>query len=463
MNHTQKQLSLFVGALLVRLPFLQAGYGVEEDSWGHVLHAALLHETGVYEVSRLPGHPLYEGLLFVLWNVHSPLLYNLLSAIAAAFAVVIFYRIARLHLVTYPLWWSIVFGFVPTLFISSTYTIDYCIALLFSLLSYESALKNKPEASGVWLAIAAGFRITALGMLLPLGYLILKDVVAHQSFALRVRSAFKVFIISTSLAFVFYLPPFFQYGIHFFDFHKPPYPIWPEIIYKMTIGVWGLLGTLSLAFTAVFLWLKRKTLKNDVLNGILILVVCTYGIAYFRMPEKAAFWIPVVPFIIIFIGRNLPKRLGIAVGSLLLISGWLFGINTTNALTGSAKSKWAKTMQIANEDIFIDPIYGAHLNDFSKRHIKAQACARIEKQLMNLNQPTLVIAGWWYAMLEVDKRDGLWANTNAELVYFASPKELMNWKAKGYNLRYLPEQAKINDIKYHTDYTVTNATLLPLP
>ena len=51
MGDISKQIFLFAVALLVRLPFLFAGYGVEEDSWGHVLHAALLNETGVYEVS----------------------------------------------------------------------------------------------------------------------------------------------------------------------------------------------------------------------------------------------------------------------------------------------------------------------------------------------------------------------------------------------------------------------------
>ena len=460
MTDLQKQAILFASALLVRLPFLFADYGVEEDSWGHVLNAALMNETGIYEVSRLPGHPLYEALLFIMWNVHSPFLYNLPSALAGAGSVVVFYRIARMHNIKNAFWWSLVFGFVPTLFISAIYTIDYCIALFFGLLSYEAALKNKTEAAGVWLAVAAGFRITALGMLLPIGYYLLSDNTVDKSVAIRLRKTIKVATISAALTFLFYLPPYFQYGIAFFDFHRPPYPIWPEIIYKMSIGVWGLIGLLALVLAIVSLLANRKNIIKDNLNTVWLLVAVVYTLAYFRMPEKAAFWIPILPFVLLFLARNLTSRAGWIIGSLLLISGWVFGINTTNSLTGSKPGKWAKTLTIAGEEIFIDPLNGAILNDFSKRQNKAAACERLEHEIMLLREPSVVIAGWWYAMIEVNKRDGKWSNRNVELVYFASPEELETWKNRGYQLRYLPEQERINDIKYKTDYTVTNATLL---
>ena len=48
---------LFIVVFISRLPFLSAGYGVEEDSWGIALAAAHTALTGVYEPSRFPGHP----------------------------------------------------------------------------------------------------------------------------------------------------------------------------------------------------------------------------------------------------------------------------------------------------------------------------------------------------------------------------------------------------------------------
>ncbi|MDZ7846272.1 MAG: hypothetical protein U5L96_05675 [Owenweeksia sp.] len=79
----------------MHLPFIGQGYGREEDAWAQVLNAQKIWETGVYEVSRLPGHPLYELLLSALWPLHSPVFFNLLSTIATAGAVVIFYQITH--------------------------------------------------------------------------------------------------------------------------------------------------------------------------------------------------------------------------------------------------------------------------------------------------------------------------------------------------------------------------------
>jgi hypothetical protein len=53
-------ITLFLIVLLSRIPFLYAGYGIEEDSWGIALAAFHTHLSGIYEPSRLPGHPVQE-------------------------------------------------------------------------------------------------------------------------------------------------------------------------------------------------------------------------------------------------------------------------------------------------------------------------------------------------------------------------------------------------------------------
>ena len=63
-----KGASLFAIALACRAPFLWAGYGKEFDAWSNALNARIIAETGIYEVSRLPGHPLQELLLSALWS-----------------------------------------------------------------------------------------------------------------------------------------------------------------------------------------------------------------------------------------------------------------------------------------------------------------------------------------------------------------------------------------------------------
>ena len=146
-----------------------------------------------------------------------------------------------------------------------------------------------------------------------------------------------------------------------------------------------------------------------------------------------------------------------------MASGWVFGINSTDEHTGSAHSAAAVEFTVGNENLFIDPIQGPIMNDRTKRLAKQQAVREIEKELQKITEPTLLIAGWWYAMLEVDKLDCHWENEAVELRYLPPPDDLEAWKNRGYTLRYLPEQADIVDRKFDTNYVAQNATLLPIP
>jgi hypothetical protein len=457
-----KQIVLFTGALLLRIPFLFEGYGVEEDSWGHVLNAAQMADTGIYEISRLPGHPLYEALLLILWNIHSPLIYNLPSAVAGAGATAVFYRLCTAYKFPMAFWWSVVFSFIPVVFISSTYTIDYSITLFFMLLSFEAALNNNPERAGIWLAVATGFRITALGMLVPIAYLILRDRAHDVSIALRLRKVVKLIFVAMSLSIVFYIPPISTYGWQFFDFHRPPYPLWPEVLYKMSIGIWGVTGTIGVMLFAAFFMLKWKSFTWQARHTVWLLVALVYALAYFRMPEKAAFWLPVVPFVLFAMAEVSTRRQRIILGSMLILSPLIMGINKSDIYTGSSHSSWAFTFTSSNGELFLDPLNGAVLNDFTKRRNKLATCKKIQQKLMTEQQRTLLISGWWYAMLEVHRLEGKWSNPNAILLYYARPKVLKNYASHGYQLRYLPEQAAVNDRKYNSSFTVNNATLMPI-
>lgn len=71
---------------LARIPFLFFGYGSEEDAWALPLVAERIAKGGVYEVSRLPGHPFQELVYTLIWNA-SPVVYNLLTLIVSSFGI----------------------------------------------------------------------------------------------------------------------------------------------------------------------------------------------------------------------------------------------------------------------------------------------------------------------------------------------------------------------------------------
>ena len=85
---------LFIIVLVSRLPFLSAGYGVEEDSWGIALAGLHTHMSGIYEPSRFPGHPVHE-YIYSAWRGHSAFFYNFFSAFFSAVAALVFAMILK--------------------------------------------------------------------------------------------------------------------------------------------------------------------------------------------------------------------------------------------------------------------------------------------------------------------------------------------------------------------------------
>src|SRR5688572_29073327 len=85
----QSLLLITIIIFLSRIPFLFDGYGSEEDAWGLILTARNISLSCVYEVSRLPGHPVQEIFLSLLWQLPAWSL-NLLTAIFSTIGIFFF-------------------------------------------------------------------------------------------------------------------------------------------------------------------------------------------------------------------------------------------------------------------------------------------------------------------------------------------------------------------------------------
>ena len=133
------EIVLFLTPFIARWPLLSIGFGVEEDAWGHVLNGMEMAESGGYIISRLPSHPLMEALSFVLWKTIGPMAFywNLFFSLAASWAVVEFYRLARCFQIQHPFLLSLAFGFVPTVFLSGAAVMDYAFQLALGLWAYR--------------------------------------------------------------------------------------------------------------------------------------------------------------------------------------------------------------------------------------------------------------------------------------------------------------------------------------
>lgn len=434
---------LFLGNLLVRLPFFNAGYGREEDAWAQALNARIISDTGVYEVSRLPGHPLYELFLAGLWPIeHSTWLFNLISALATAMSVVYFYRICQKLKLQNVFFLSIAFSFIPAFFIAGTYTIDYNIGLLFVLISFYHLLYERFWVAGLFIGIATGIRISHLGFVLP--WAILTFTRTHS-----VKNVLKMGVSSAVIGFIAFLPPLLTYGMEFLDFHKPPYPGVVKVLYKMTIGLYGI--PLLLFFVGFFIANIRKPLSFWTLHsyysrlpkGFFISVMIIFAMQLFiflRLPYKSEFFIPFLPFLMIYLGTIMERKYVIRMALASVISCFLLGFDYYNPYRGAPPSSASLQFNVSGKSIHFDPIQGPAIIDLRKRDVKTQLVENFETWACNQADKTYLVAGWYWPEIEVREM----CSEIVETDYYGTEEEVMEAYKAGKAIYYLPEINEAN-------------------
>ncbi len=432
-----RALGLFGIALLCRIPFLWEGYGKEFDAWSNALNARIISQTGVYEVSRLPGHPLQEMLLSSLWSADQGyFLFNFLSAIFSAFAVWAFYQILKFHQVRDAFTWTLAFNFIPVFFIAGTYTIDYNYALAFILLAYLSLLREKYILAGVFLGLATGFRISSLGFLLPFFLLL----------GLQWRPLLKLFSVAFIVSAISYALPISTYGWSFLDFHKPPFPGWSSVLYKLSIGIWGL-PLLIFMLLSSWILIKRKAevFKPNHFKGLawpwfLLIVILLQLLVFLRLPFKAEFFIPALPFILLAWAAHSRGKMGRWAAYASLTSCLFFGFDYKNSWRGAEPIAGHFEFKAGDKEIYCSPFQGPLSIDQSKRRVRS---ATVEQgiQILQKSEPALVVAGWYLPELLYKYPDG-----PHEILHYASQDQIDSAHLAGLRILYLPEIGQQNEI-----------------
>lgn len=448
--------------LLLRWPLLNEGYGNEEDSYGHVLNVLEVRETNTYIISRLPGHPVYEGLLHALGLIAiSPLVFNGLSAVFGLMGLFFFYRIYTHYQLPFPLLATTALGLTPVYYISSTYTIDYVVALALVLWSYHLLLQGKFWLAAIVLGLATGVRLTALAMGLPF-VLILWDFSFQR---IKILRAFGFGLLVFLAAALCYLPPYLTMGWAFFNTYALPWPTVPKILYKASIGAFGLLGIFGLVATfGISVWerLNGKKIFGTEVPAVhvfaWVLTIVLYTLAYVRVPEKSAFVLPLLPFLLLFAAFWMPRKRLLWLYALLVPASFVMGVNLTAADRGVACSKFSKTTTIANQEICFDLLQGPIFHEFSKRRNKAAYTRLLIKNAATLPNNAVVIAGWWQGMVLVallqhnSRPDITWEYYLPETTFAAHLQAQRP-------VYYLGHQAEINNRKYGNTQATDHAVL----
>ncbi len=389
---------------LTRIPFIFDGYGVEEDSWGLVVNAFLMKQTGHYLASRFPGHPLQEYVYRIIYD-QPAWIYNSFSVLASIVAVVFFYKALRKIQLAGAFPASLLFCFTPVFYIAGTYTIDFAWTVAFVMMSFYYLLDQKFLVCGIFLGMATGCRLTSEIFLLPWLIIIWSTLDWKSS----VKDFMKIAIPSIVIGILWFVPAYLNYGKTFFDYSDQfPYPPLTKVIFKATIGVFGLLGIMVLGFykligirNAFKKQLNAVTLfSSERLILVCVVIILLHIASYLRLPQKAGYMVPAIPFYFIMVAVMLNQKQMRNATLIYMTAPFLFSINLTDPLRGSESSAFSIKFNISGQEIFIDPFSGPIFSERSKRINKMKYCNDLIAIEKNLDQEYYAISGWWYNELQ---------------------------------------------------------------
>ena len=426
--------------LLLRWPLLHLGFGVEEDAWGHVLNALEMNAQGEYVISRLPGHPAMEALCWLLLQLFGlkAWAWNLTFALAGSWCSWEFYRLLIRFNVPSALGIGLGFNAIPVVLFSGTTTMDYLFQLLLLLLLFRQMLEERWIWVGVLLGLAMSFRLTSALFALA--------IAAHwlTTASFQWKNTLQLALPATLVVMLSYWPAYQQLGWGFFSTYSLPYPPLAKVLYKGSVGAFGLLGVLAF----IIFRFGRKKSATELPTAFIITLIGLHVLLFLRLPEKSAFLLPAVPFLTLWMGSGLSSRNAQIFAVLLMINPFVFGIHLIDPHRGSSASRWAFTQNISTQSIAFDPLFGAYIGEWTKRKNKQQYVEDVLHCAEARAQPNeVVIAGWWYAMLKVTEaasRDTSWAQWQ----YYLPPEKALLFRQQGLRIFALPEQEAINQRKY---------------
>ncbi len=458
-NDTVRFALLLIGVLLSRIPFLADGYGLDGDSWAVALSAKLLHDIGIYEVSRLPGYPVQEWLSSLVIG-GGPFAVNLLTAIFSTLGVAFFVLSLKALRFKRPYLAGIAFASVPAYFIHSTTTIDYNYALAFILGSFFFVVKDRLVLAGIFLGLAIGCRITSGAMLIPFIIILLQGDGIRANLLRIVKISFPALLLGA----LFFYPVYSEYGWEFFMFYDVPYPPIPKVLYKFSIEVWGVIGLIGLIISTGLLFSPNKLKHRQYLFPrsvnekyviAWLVAIDLYIIAFLKLPMEAGYLLPLVPFVIFIFGKYLYDKAFVFLCAMLIASPFIGTISPEDRLDASTPSFLSFNFNAASEILTFDLIKGPVLSYKSRRENGLQFVDKVIESIDTVVTKSVLVSGRWYNQLIVQQGDTM----KSQMVFksYLNENEAVYYFAKGFTMYYMPKQDYYNKLMRGIDLNIYGA------
>lgn len=418
------------------------GYGVEEDSLTAAYTAYETYSTGEYHISRLPGHPVFELLLATTWPIRE-LMWPIFIGLGMMLTGVFGRQILERHGVSREksfLFLAVLM--IPVMRFSLGETMEYTLSLGTLIAAWNYGQKGHWLLAAVFLGISTGLRIPNLIFGLPIFLLIWHRVSFFQSI---------VFTLSTfALSIAAYIPVYQLLGIEFFDTYELPYPPLLKIIYKGTIGVWGILGLVGIGIGLLGVRWSNVFKRINLQFAAYVFAFCFSIGLFIALPEKSAF---LLPFTVLLTGFILihaqPKFLKI--GFLLLFLNPLFlGTDLVDEYRGIPQEQVDISIPAGGQTLGIQLFFP---DAAAKMENKEATVLKLIGELHQIEGEAFVVTGWWYPFLQMAHfqypLDRL--PMNIEYVYYADENQIMTALREGKSIFFTPEAEIFNEQRYGHD------------
>jgi hypothetical protein len=422
---------LCAAVLMTRLPFLGAGYGEHADNWRIALATRHIAETGVYEASRFPGYPVQDYVCSLLWKT-GPMGFNLLDALFCTAAALFFALICIEYGVAD--WWlaGLALAFVPVLYVNSVSSKDFPWGLALLLAAWWCALRKMPVRTGILLGLAMGCRITSGAAALPLA-LILIDGADNRT---ALRRVLTTGVISAAIVVAAFAPVYARYGTDFFNFYSDHgYPGPWGMAARVTTEVWGVIGFAGVCLGIIAGIVNRmcgggiKTLSSRQILAWSAMILI-YAIAFWCLPDEAAYLIPLVPFVLLLIWWAAPRWAFSSCCALVIVSPFV---------------TWSGT----------GPAAGLIIQDHRDRVATDGQIGGFLHFATTVSGSNAYIVGGWKPPIDVLTADR--PVPDAKFIYLATQAELAELNAQGWHVWYLPLMREFSYRVYRYDIATHGA------
>jgi hypothetical protein len=368
---------------LSRLHFLGTSYGSVPDAWRVFMASQHLAATGEYVPSRFPGYPLpeYFYALMAKAGFSSAFVFELPVAILSAIAAGLFFLILLPFGYLPAAALSFALAFTPAYFVASTQSIDYIYGFTFFVAAALAAFRGKTILCGVLLGLAAASRPTYALAYIPLALALLDFRFEREELLSSLKKLAVLAAVSAGTAAIFYAQLFYEYGLSFLTAVEGS-PSFLELVRSVPLQMFGSIGVLGMALAAMativaFLKHKGSFVQHRSLLLFALTTAVIYLLVFFRLPNRTAYLLPVLPAIYICLAAGLSPRWAAALPAVLLASGFL---------------------SIKHEGLRLG---GVVLAD--QRYQESFRCvsAEVANKARNLDAETYILAGYLFPTLKV--------------------------------------------------------------